>query len=98
MNREDFLKLLIESKYGNVKVFSEAIKIPYTTVRTILEKGVGNARIDNVLKICKGLDISPEQLSVDFDFDTTFSEIIKKTSSLSKEDQTKLLQYINNNF
>lgn len=98
MTREDFLKLLIEKKYGNVKTFSEAIDIPYTTVRTILEKGVGNARIDNVLKICKGLGISPEQLSNDFDFDETFSEIIKKVSSLKTSDQTKLLNYINNTF
>ncbi|MTD40106.1 helix-turn-helix domain-containing protein [Erwinia sp. CPCC 100877] len=98
MKREVFLKLLIENKYGNVKAFSEAIDIPYTTVRTILEKGVGNARINNILKICKGLGISVEQLNHDFEFDNTVSEIIKKVSSMNKEEQNELLDYINKNF
>lgn len=66
MNREEFLKKLIEQKFYNVKRFSEHIGLPYTTVRTILEKGVGNARVDNVIKICKGLGIKPEALSEDF--------------------------------
>lgn len=98
MNREEFLKILIENKYGNVKAFSESINIPYTTIRTILEKGVGNARIDNVLKICKGLGISPEQLSNDFNFNETFAQILKKVSPLKIEDQKKILEYINGNY
>lgn len=50
MNREEFLKSLIESKYKSVKAFSEVINIPYTTIRSILERGVGRAGVDTIIK------------------------------------------------
>ena len=59
MNREDYLKYLIEIKYGTVKAFSEHIKLPYTTIRSILSRGVMNAKMGNIIKICDGLDINP---------------------------------------
>lgn len=74
MNREEFLKQRIHDKFGNVRAFSESINIPYTTIRSILERGVGKAGVDNVIKICKGLDLSPELL---YDMET-----IKTLSSL----------------
>lgn len=63
MTREEFLKNLIERKFDNVKSFAESIDLPYTTVRSILSRGVLNAKMENVIKICDGLDISPEDLA-----------------------------------
>ncbi|WP_309419319.1 XRE family transcriptional regulator, partial [Bacillus paranthracis] len=34
----------------------------YTTLRSMLERGIGNASVDNVLKVCKGLNITTDQL------------------------------------
>ena len=45
MTNEEVLKKIIEEKYQNVKAFSEKINIPYTTVRSILERGLLNAKI-----------------------------------------------------
>lgn len=62
MTKEKDLKRLMEIKSGSVKAFSEEVGLAYTTVRSILERGVFNAKVENVIKICKGLDIKPEDL------------------------------------
>jgi len=46
----------------NMKEFAEHVGIPYTTLYSILERGVGRASIDNVLKICRALGITAEDL------------------------------------
>lgn len=51
MTNEEVLKKIIEEKYQNVKAFSEKINIPYTTVRSILERGLLNAKVENVIRI-----------------------------------------------
>lgn len=90
MTREDFIRELIVSKYGNIKSFSEQIGIPYTTVRSILERGIGNAGVDNVIKICNGLNIKPEQLAEE----GNINEYVTKTLSamyLLPEDRQKIV-------
>ncbi|MFC3468123.1 transcriptional regulator [Staphylococcus saprophyticus] len=67
MTKEKDLKRLMENKSGTVKAFSEEVGLAYTTVRSILERGVLNAKVENVIKICKGLNIKPEDIMVDKD-------------------------------
>lgn len=62
MTKEKDLKRLMELKFGSIKAFSEEIGLAYTTVRSILERGVFNAKVENVIKICKGLNIKPEEI------------------------------------
>lgn len=62
MNIEDRLKDIIESKFENVKVFSEEIGLPYTTVRSILQRGLLNSKVENVIKIADGLNMKAEDL------------------------------------
>ncbi|MCD8830260.1 XRE family transcriptional regulator [Staphylococcus gallinarum] len=62
MTKEKDLKRLMEIKSGSVKAFSEEVGLAYTTVRSILERGIFNAKVENVIKICKGLDIKPEDI------------------------------------
>lgn len=65
MTREAKLKKIIENKFGNLKEFSRQVDLPYTTIRSILERGVANAKVENVITICKALGISTEQLISD---------------------------------
>lgn len=59
---ENELKELIVEKYGSVRQFSIKIDLPYTTVDSILKRGLDNSNVGNVIKICKALDISIDNL------------------------------------
>lgn len=56
------LKELIINKYGSMKKFSEIIDMPWTTLDSILKRGVANSNISNVLKITRELEIDAENL------------------------------------
>ncbi len=60
--RTEIIEKLIAEKYPNVKAFAETIQIPYTTLKSMLTRGIGNASVDNVIKVCKGLGITTDQL------------------------------------
>lgn len=59
---ETRLKEMIIEKYGSVKKFSDGINMPWTTLDSILKRGVSNSNITNVLKITKALGIDTEKL------------------------------------
>lgn len=59
---ESNLKELIIDNYGSLKKFSESINMPWTTLDSILKRGVANSNISNVLKITKALNINAEKL------------------------------------
>ena len=79
MTKEDYLKDLIEIKSGNVKAFSESIGMAYTTIRSILNRGIMNAKMENIIKICDGLGIKPE-------------DIVKLENSIISNTNKKMLQ------
>lgn len=56
------LKEEIISKYGSLKKFCETIDMPWTTLDSILKRGVANSNITNVLKITKELGVDTEKL------------------------------------
>ncbi|MCG0747374.1 LexA family transcriptional regulator [Lactiplantibacillus plantarum] len=94
MNKEEYLKDLIEIKYGNVKSFSEHAGLKYTTVRSILERGVLNAKVENVIKICDALGIKPEDiLKVE---DSIINDTNKKMIQLSSDRQQNVYNYADN--
>ena len=62
MNEKD-LKRLIESRYNSVRAFALENDIPYTTMRSILERGVMNAKAETIFKICDILGINPESFA-----------------------------------
>lgn len=93
MEKEKHLKHLMELKSGSVKAFSNDIGLAYTTVRSILERGVFNAKVDNVIKICKGLNIKPENLmEVD---DTLVSNSLTTLLQLTPPRQHNVLDFAN---
>lgn len=63
LTREDYLKKLIKENGLTVKEFAQSIEIPYSTLLTMLnDRKVGNAAVDSVIKICKGLNITIQEL------------------------------------
>lgn len=59
---ENEIKDLIVNKYGSVKRFSSKIKVPYTTIDTILKRGLLKSNVLNVIKICNELNIDLNEL------------------------------------
>ena len=59
---EEKLKNLIIEKYGSVRQFAFKIDIPYTTVDSILKRGIDNSNVGNVIKMCKALNLSIDSL------------------------------------
>lgn len=62
-NVEMELKDLILSKYGSLSEFCKKIGIPWTTLDSILKRGVEKANIKNILKITSELGIDVESLA-----------------------------------
>ena len=56
------LKELILEKYGSLAEFCKKIDLPWTTLDSILKRGVGKANIKNILKITAELGIDVERL------------------------------------
>lgn len=65
MTIEDRLKDLILSRYKSIREFVAHTDIPYSTVDGILKRGVMNAGLKNIFKICDALEISVEELYED---------------------------------
>lgn len=63
MTREDFIKATIASNGYTLKDFAKRIQMPYTTLLSILNGSIGGAGLDNVLKICRALNIKIEDLN-----------------------------------
>lgn len=59
---EDKLKNLIIEKYSSIRQFAFKIDIPYTTVDSILKRGIDNSNVGNVIKMCKALNLSIDNL------------------------------------
>ena len=57
------LKSFIISNYGSLKKFTDEINMPWTTLDSILKRGVMNASIGNIMKVCRHLDISVDALA-----------------------------------
>ena len=63
MNRELVLRNLILDKYSSLRQFALEADIPYSSLMTILSRGIGGASFDMVMQICHKLNIDPAELS-----------------------------------
>lgn len=57
------LKNMIIERYGNLKKFCETIGMPWSTLDSILKRGISNSNITNVMKITNELKIDTESLA-----------------------------------
>lgn len=65
MKIEEKLKSLILERYGSVSEFTKQIGMANSTFATIMKNGVHKANVSNIIKICKALDISADELAND---------------------------------
>lgn len=63
MTTEDKLKEYILDRYKSIREFTQAVDMSYSTVDSILKRGIGNSSVSNIIKICKALKISADELA-----------------------------------
>ena len=63
MTVEERLKDLILKQYGTMKNFTDHIGVPNSTFANILRRGVQNANVVTIIKICQALGISTDDLA-----------------------------------
>lgn len=61
MTREEFIKNKIKESGYNLKEFANSIDMPYTTLLFILND-IGRTSVDNIITICKALNITIDEL------------------------------------
>ncbi len=81
MNKTDYIRRLINENSKTLKEFSEKAGVPYTTLHSILNRGIGNASVDNVIKICKALGISVDSLDNLYEFSNERSHLVAEPST-----------------
>lgn len=62
MTTEDRLRKYILSKYKSLREFSQKIDMPYSTINTIMKRGIDNSSVNNIIRICQALNISTDDL------------------------------------
>ena len=60
--RELFLRNRILDRYTSLRQFAICTDISYSSVLTLLTRGIGGASFDTVMRICHALDIEPDYL------------------------------------
>lgn len=96
MTVEEKLKELILRQYRSVREFTQIIDMSYSTMDSILKRGVSNSSITNVTKICKALNISVDELAdgkivpVGYKFTDSHTS---KVEDIVEEFKTKLRNY-----
>ena len=101
---ENKIKELILSNYGSLNYFCKKINIPYSTLDSILKRGIGKANVINVIKICNELGISVDSLKQGIiqpiekidrlnkkDFANEVKILLGQTSSLTDQEKKHLL-------
>ena len=77
MTRESYLKKLIKENGLTIKDFAKKIHMPYSTLLTMLnEEKIGNASVDNVIKICRELNITIQNLQNVLEADSANTQIV----------------------
>lgn len=84
MTREQYIKHKIIEKGTNLKAIAAEINVPYSTLRD-MQGNVGSARVDNVIKLCKYLGISVDELN----------SVEKKDIVISESEKNIIIAYRN---
>lgn len=92
MNAEDKLKEYILKNYRSIREFTQEIDMPYSTMATILKKGIENATVQNLIKICQALNISTDELIEGRIVTTTKTADTTKIEDILNEAKQKLME------
>lgn len=85
MTIEEKVKEEILRQYKSIRAFTQAINVPYSTVDTMLKRGINGTGVSTVIKVCQGLNIDTDALSR--------NEIKSRMGSISLQDQAHLQKY-----
>lgn len=68
MDRSEFIRKEILKRYKSIRQFAQDNDLPYTTVKSALdrENGIGRMSVDKALKILSALDIDVNKLDPDY--------------------------------
>ena len=58
MTSTEKLEKYIKRKYNSFREFTIAIDMPYTTLYSILKRGIENSSVANINKVCSALNIN----------------------------------------
>ncbi len=98
MDKTEYLKQLINDTGLKMKAFAEKADIPYTTLRSMLERGIENASVNNVVKICKALNISVETLydkcNKSISLSSTEKNLLSKFNKLNNEGKKEAIKRV----
>ncbi|HJI35497.1 MAG TPA: hypothetical protein OIL95_13720 [Coprobacillaceae bacterium] len=88
MSVEQELKQLMIAKSSSVRQFAIDVELPYTTIMSMLNKGIGNAGVNKIIKICDYLKIDVDALA-----EGRIEEKMSYNSNLSYSEQEHIEKY-----
>lgn len=104
---EDKIKDMIISRYGSLNNFCNKIDVPYSTVDSILKRGIRKANVLNVIKICNALGLSVDSLKHGIiepieteqvtakEFANEVKMLLEKTNNLTEQQKQHFLNTLN---
>lgn len=63
--RELRLRFMILDRYPSLREFSRRADIPYSTLMTVLNRGISGAGFDLMMKICREIGVKAEKFGED---------------------------------
>ena len=101
MKRNDILKKLMRQKNLRTADLARMTGIPYTTLKSIFDRGVDRSGYGSVCAICSALGITTDQLELlaresgdPGEREPSASELLEMTGDFSEEEMRQLKNYI----
>lgn len=60
---EEQLKQRILSQYRSIRAFTTEINVPYSTIDTMLKRGISGASVTTVIRVCNALNVDVDALA-----------------------------------
>ena len=60
MKPEEIIRQRILQQYKSIRAFTQAIQVPYSTVDSLLKRGLSGSSAAVALKVCRALDLELE--------------------------------------
>ena len=94
MTIEEQLKGLMISKSGSINKFASDCGLPYSTIATMLRRGINNTNINTIICVCQSLNISVDELaSGKITYLPSVEYPIIQIEKLTDENKQRLLAY-----
>lgn len=95
MTTEEQLKALMIEKSGSVNKFAQECGLATSTVATIFTRGVDKTNVQTIIKICRHLGISADELAEGRITKSQYSEMMDElnTRLLNAQNYQRLLGY-----